>query len=83
MKKLYATPRKHFEEYRFHGKCPWDLIDIMVSFFFMLLPELVESNTSASMFLLLGAFAALQLLLLKNLNKPISLGCKKISLAIV
>lgn len=40
-----------------HGKCPWDLIDIMVSLFFMLLPELVESNTSASMFLLLGAFA--------------------------
>lgn len=25
--------------------------------FFMLLPELVEPNTSASMFLLLGAFA--------------------------
>lgn len=53
MKKLYATPRKHFEEYCFHGKCPWDL----VSLFFMLLPELVESNTSASMFLLLDAFA--------------------------
>lgn len=57
MKKLYATPRKHFEEYCFHGKCPWDLIDIMVSLFFMLLPELVESNTSASTFLLLGEFA--------------------------
>ena len=55
MKKLYATPRKHFEECCFHGKYPWDLI--MVSLFFMLLPELVESNTSASMFLLLGAFA--------------------------
>lgn len=55
MKKLYATPRKHFVNS--HGKCPWDLIDIMVSLFFMLLPELVESNTSASMFLLLGAFA--------------------------
>ena len=57
MKKLYATPRKHFEECCFHGKYPWDLIDIMVSLFFMLLPELIESNTSASMFLLLGAFA--------------------------